>query len=544
MYQNSSKLNGKWRRTLALVLCLIMTLSTVAVMGGCAKKDTTPANDSTTPADNSGNTAADTPADNASDDEVQTEPVKFVIRGLNDIENKSTNEAVYQKIREASGVDFEVIVIPTDSWSEKVNLMIATGDEWDVLNITQDAGNWNQYYQKNALQSWNDYLDYMPNVANRLNDESLKGCTLADGSIYALPRKEYFSKQYVPAIRKDWLDALGMECPTTMEELEAYFQGVLDENLNGSDNEIPMMTFMSGEISNLRPYYLGFFGDRYLTSDGTIMPWYMHENCYQLLAELNKWYDKGWLYADYQTMSIQDGFDLIAANRVGGWTNPYNAGVSSSVTIFENDPDAKVEWVSLDNLTDFPAGGSNAWGSNPVYQPELVLNAGSKNAKWAAKLLNWMFENEDNYMLCARGEEGVTWNYVDDTKAEFKLVDNYSDLYLGVYLLNEWYDDDTYCSQYIDPANWKASQVKALQTKINSLDIVEACDWFVPYDMTGTEAEFLSGDSNTTINEACAKIVTGEWGEDEWNAAAKQAWDAEGNIYSAVWTEQYHEFVG
>ena len=62
--------------------------------------------------------------------------------------------------------------------------------------------------------------------------------------------------------------------------------------------------------------------------------------------------------------------------------------------------------------------------------------------------------------------------------------------------------------------------------------------------MTGTEAEFLSGDSTTTINEACAKVVTGEWGENEWNAAVKQAWDSEGSIYSAVWTEQYHAFVG
>lgn len=540
MNQTRSNLNSSWRRVLALALCLIMMLSTVAVMSGCSKKEETPAQDSSTPADSS--TAADS-TDAAADEDVQTEPVKFVIRGINDVENKSTNEEVYQKIREASGVDFEVIVIPTDSWSEKVNLMIATGDEWDVLNITEDAGNWNQYYQKNALQAWNDYLEYMPNVANRLNEESLKGCTLADGSIYALPRKEYFSKQFVPAIRKDWLDALGMECPTTMEELEAYFQGVIDENLNGSDNEIPMMTFMSMENSNLRPFYLGFFGDHYLAEDGTIMPWYTHENCYALLSELNKWYTNGWLYADYQTMSIQDGFDLIAANRVGGWTGPYNAGVSSSMTIFENDPDAKVEWVSLDNFTDFPAGGSGAWGSNPVYQPELVLNASSKNAKWAAKLLNWMFENEDNYMLCARGEEGVTWNYVDDTKSEFKLVDNYSDLYLGVYLLNEWYDDATYCSQYVDPDNWKSVQVRKLQDKINSLDIVESCDWFVPYDMTGTEAEFLSGDSDTTINEACAKVVTGEWGEEEWNAAVKQAWESEGSIYSAVWTEQYHEFV-
>lgn len=530
------------RSLIALLLCLTLLL-TGTMLTGCAKKTETQETPSTPAVQNSDTQPSGSEAP-AEEEDVQTEPVVFVVRGINDIENKADNEAVYEKIRELSGVDFEVVVIPTDSWSEKVNLMQVAGDNWDVLNVTEDAGNWNQYYQKNALQPWDEYLQYMPNVAARLNEASLRGCTLADGSVYALPRKEYFSKQFIPAIRQDWLDALNMECPTTMAELEAYFQGVIDENLNGNDNEIPMMTFMGMENSDFRPFYLGFFGDRYLTDDGTILPWYMHENCYLLLSELQKWYANGWLHSEYQTMSIQDGFDLISANRAGGWTGPYNAGVSPSVTIFENDPDSKVQYVSLDNFTDYPEGGSGAWGTNPVYQPELVLNANSKNAKWAAKLLNWIFESEENYMLCARGLEGSTWEYVGDTKEQFKLADDYANNYLGFYLFNEWYDDDVYADQYIDPNNWKSTQVKALQDKINTLDILESCDWFVPYDLSGTEAEFLTGDSNTIINEACAKVVTGEWGEEEWNQAVNTAWTSEGEIYSRVWTEQYHAFVG
>ena len=133
---------------------------------------------------------------------------------------------------------------------------------------------------------------------------------------------------------------------------------------------------------------------------------------------------------------------------------------------------------------------------------------------------------------------------MDSSKEEFKLADDYSNKYLGFYLFNEWYDDSVYSDQYIDPDNWKTTQVKALQDKINSLDIIESCDWFVPYDLSGTEAEFLTGDSNTIINEACAKVVTGEWGESEWNQAVQNAWDSEGEVFSRVWTEQYHAFVG
>lgn len=530
-----------WRRVLALSLCMVMLLS-VLLMSGCSKKeDPAPSTDPAT-SDPAQTPAEETPAE--AGDDVQTEPVVFVVRGISDRENKTDNEAIYQMIREKSGIDFELRVIPTDSWQEQVNLMIIGGEKWDVLNITEDQGDWSQYHQKSAIKGWNDYLQYMPTYASFLTEDALKGMGTADGTIYALPRHEQFYKQFVPAIRQDWLDALGMECPTTMAELEAYYEGVLTENLNGSDNEIPMMTFMLMENTNLRPFYLGFYGDRYLTDDGTILPWYKHENCYLLLEELNKWYTNGWLYSEYQTMAITDGFDLISADRVGGWTGPYNAGVSPSATILQNDPDSAVEWVSLDNFTDFPAGGSCAWGSNPAYQPELVLNTSSENAKWAAKLIDWIVSDKENWMLCTYGREGMEWEWTDESKTEFKLLDGYADRYLGLYMLTEWYDDAMFPTKFVNPESWKDVQVDALQSKINTLEIMESCDWFVPYDFTGTEAEFLAGDSETIINEACAKIVTGEWGEEEWNQAVETAWNSEGNVYSNIWTEQYHAFVG
>src|SRR5699024_5925463 len=119
-----------------------------------------------------------------------------------------------------------------------------------------------------------------------------------------------------------------------------------------------------------------------------------------------------------------------------------------------------------------------------------------------------------------------------------------SDRYLGLYMLTEWYDTELYARQYVDSDIWKDVQVDKLQSKINTLDVIESCDWFVPYDFTGTEAEFLAGDSDTIINEACAKVVTGEWGEEEWNNAVETAWNTEGSVYSSVWTEQYHAFIG
>ena len=40
------------------------------------------------------------------------------------------------------------------------------------------------------------------------------------------------------------------------------------------------------------------------------------------------------------------------------------------------------------------------------------------------------------------------------------------------------------------------------------------------------------------------KVLIGEMTEEEWNQTVETAWEIDGQIRSAVWTEQYHDFVG
>ena len=63
-------------------------------------------------------------------------------------------------------------------------------------------------------------------------------------------------------------------------------------------------------------------------------------------------------------------------------------------------------------------------------------------------------------------------------------------------------------------------------------------------DLNGTDAEFLTDDAQTLIDEAMEKALVGELDENGWNEAVQTAWETDGKIRSAVWTEQYHAFVG
>lgn len=477
-------------------------------------------------------------------EEKQTDPVIWVVRAVSNMENRSDNEEVYQKIKELSGVELKLVVIPQDSWMEKSNMMLISGEDWDVMNIVEDKGNWSKYYQKDALQTWDAYFELMPNYVAHVTDEMLISCRNAEGETYALPRSPAWPKGGTPAIREDWLEALNMETPTTIKELEAYFAGVAENDMNGNGDttdEIPFLPFVGIEDDTFRPYFMGFNGDRYLNDAGEIVPWYMHENTWLMLETLQKWYANGWMQKDYLTTEIQQGFDLVTANRVGGWFGPWNAGVrpaSAGIT-----DDVNMVWTSVSNLTDYPEGGGALWYSEPEYLAEIVLNKHSKNADWACKYLDWVYASVDNYMLCTYGIEGKHWEYANEEKTQFTKLEASANYY-GFYALNEWYDYSLYPVEKVDENNYISKQADKLRQKILTLDHVIEVDYYVPYDFTGTDAEMLSNDGDVLIEEAVAKSISGEWGETDWNKAVETAWKVDGSIRSKIWTEQYNAFVG
>ena len=74
--------------------------------------------------------------------------------------------------------------------------------------------------------------------------------------------------------------------------------------------------------------------------------------------------------------------------------------------------------------------------------------------------------------------------------------------------------------------------------------MVPAFDAIITYDYTYTDAEFLSNDGYTAIEEAITKIVLGQMDISQWDSVISTYKATEGDIYSKVWTEQYHQAAG
>lgn len=161
--------------------------------------------------------------------------------------------AMCQKWFEDTGVEFDWQSIPNEGAQEKINLMLASGEDLpDAFWNFGDGKSGNivvQYADQDIFLPTEGLInDYMPNLKKILDDHPnyRAEITAPNGHTYGFP---YIEEMYGLVltggpllINKTWLDKVGMEVPTTVDEwvdcLKAFRDGG-DLNGNGEADEVP-----------------------------------------------------------------------------------------------------------------------------------------------------------------------------------------------------------------------------------------------------------------------------------------------------------------
>lgn len=134
--------------------------------------------------------------------------------------------AVLQEIEAATNVHIEWDVAPINGWQEKKNLMLASGDWPDVFwgNYIIENNEVIKFAADGIFMPLEDLIDqHAPNIKKILDETpGLRDyITAPDGHIYALPSINETASSAVSAqfINQAWLDEVGMDIPTTTDEL-------------------------------------------------------------------------------------------------------------------------------------------------------------------------------------------------------------------------------------------------------------------------------------------------------------------------------------
>lgn len=387
----------------------------------------------------------------ANEDVSQTD---FTVMGAASALSKGYDDnEVLNKMQEEAGVKIEWNVA-SDSVAEQVNVRIGGGELPDAF-IAVGFNNYDltNYGEDGTFIDLTPYLteEYMPNLSKILeeNPDIKSAITMSNGCIYGLPSaekmgtagigaEEDYSIYTIPQfsmINKKWLDDLGLEVPTTLDELHTALKAFKDNDMsakiygNEAGSTIPMSTGFDQWCWGQNIFYAGFgftnwpndvCNDLVLKDDGKAEFICASDKYRDALTYFHDWFAEGLMD---QEMFSQSDTQLIAKCSQG------NVGVATWWYIDEVMGEYADDYVFLPVL-DGPDGTHNV-----TVRTGGVTNSGNLNitsaCKSPANLLKFFdkWYEPENVMQLQYGpigtyfteqDENGVWKSITDKEAKKK----------------------------------------------------------------------------------------------------------------------------
>jgi putative aldouronate transport system substrate-binding protein len=290
-------MSGKWKKrmTAAMSFALITSLLTACSGGG-----TTPAGDSSM----------------KMAEKKDNSPLKInLLAGLYN-ELPDMNNAFWKEFKKRTNVELDVQWVPSASYQQKLELMLATGDIPEVvMGIGYNVPTFYKAIQNGVFWDLTPFLGDFSKYPNlKKNKETgVFDFNRVDGKIYTIPRMRSQIHSSLP-MRKDWLDKLNIPMPTTLDEYKSALQAIVKANPTGQ-NPIGMLSYgvLSGIRENLMPAF-GVYDPTYDNDKGLI-----RDVLTPQYAGMIEWV-RG-LYADnlmpkeFATMKEPQAQDLFSSNK-------------------------------------------------------------------------------------------------------------------------------------------------------------------------------------------------------------------------------------
>ena len=205
-------------------------------------------------------------------------------------------------------------------WAEQKSLLLASGDLPDVFFGSNSLKDMDIATNQDLFIPLEEYVEkYCPNIQAAWEAEPTmrKMVTNPDGHIYTLPGKKPLRPKGcdTPFINKTWLDRLGLEMPTTVDEWYEVLKAFKEQDANGNGDPNDEIPLTGSAKQNLFDWirYINPWGitdsleENYMALDqGTLKPVFIpaDERYKEAVAFFHKLYAEGIMDPEFIT---QDG---------------------------------------------------------------------------------------------------------------------------------------------------------------------------------------------------------------------------------------------
>lgn len=303
------------------------------------------------------------------------------------------------------------------------SLHIAAGDWADMLSYVDNyyAGGVSRAYEEDVVMDLSDYMETAaPDYMNTVNASELlsKATRTDDGKMLQVCTVyDEFRQAEGSIIRTDWLEKVGMEVPTTIDELHEVLMAFQNElgctnpfYFNSACNQL-LTSFNLDFIQNLSGSDLAIY-----QVDGTAYSSFATDSYKAWLETMSQWYAEGLIDPDFISVAATNngGHDeeLIAADDVGVWWGHANS--ISNYYAMSPAEDFAVTGVYFSESGDgvnHVVGDSLPMASNSGITG-VSVSAACEDVELALGWLNFWY-TEDGIMLMNYGVEGDSYHLVD-----------------------------------------------------------------------------------------------------------------------------------
>ena len=344
------------------------------------------------------------------------------IDGGSDVTNNMYTEYIKKGMLEDHNVEVEFVAVPRWTEVEQINNLLAAGTAPDLC-VTYDLPTIKTYSAMGGVCDMSElvetYKDDLPNLWNWLTETNIYwDKDPATGELYDIETKLANQNRTNCFVRRDWLDKLGLEAPTTKEEFYNMLCAFRDnaETLLGDDADkmIPFSvsydvgwrastlieSFLDPEMSD-KEFYVNGFDDRKLTENGVR----------DAIELLNTWYNEGLMWKDFALYTAGDTTedDMMKAGYVGAfihnWDYPYRNGADSIQANLQRLVGEEAAYVAIDPFED-KNGTHTKWIAGPIDR-KVFFPITNEEPLACLLYLDWLSVPEHLEYLQI-GDEGVT----------------------------------------------------------------------------------------------------------------------------------------
>lgn len=325
-------------------------------------------------------------------------------------------------VEKYTNVHLQVDWRPDSDWNTQVATALAGGIDNLPYLIRPGTYGVAALANEGAIVPLDDYLNLIPNIVAAVGEERFADWKAADGHFYTIPTIVNVPGSQSTAVRKDWLDKLNMDVPTTWEQWKAYWYGVRDNDMNGNGDttdEIPIVLEMGQNGERSLHALLNAFGIKAssdaqfcVLDDGTYTMVYEHPRYREFITEMQQLYADKIIDQEFATRYQADMYNTMSGNLAGTvFTWAEQCAVHSETLIANGVEDGLY-------LTCAPITGP--YGDQWIQKRQGITGNWCITAKAEAdgkvedilKFWNWMFSDE-GVMLYNYGIEGYTYTMVD-----------------------------------------------------------------------------------------------------------------------------------